>query len=63
MEDPNGVNIEHCAQCLLPVGTTTGHLLLSGWGVRREVVAPLTTEEVGRVPGHPAQCALANVCH
>ena len=29
--DPNGVSIEQSAQCLLPVGTTTGHFLLSGW--------------------------------
>ena len=47
MEDPNGVSIEQCAQCLLSVGTTTGHFLLSGWGDGREVVVPLTTEEVG----------------
>ena len=50
--DPNGVSIEQCAQCLLPVGTTTGHILLTGWGGGREVVAPLTTEEVGGVAGH-----------
>ena len=31
--DPNGVSIEQSAQCLLPVGTTTGHFLLSGWGI------------------------------
>ena len=30
--DPNGVIIEQCAQCLLPVGTTTVHFLLTGWG-------------------------------
>ena len=30
LEDPNGVSIEQCAQCLLPVGTTTEHFLLSG---------------------------------
>ena len=30
VEDPNGVNIEQCAQCLHPVGSTTGHFLLSG---------------------------------
>ena len=35
------------------MGTTTGHFLLSGWGIGREVVAPLTTEEVGVVAGHP----------
>ena len=47
-EDPNGVSIEPSAQCLLPsVGTTTGHFLLSGWGNGREVIAPLTNEEVG----------------
>ena len=42
-EDPNRVSIEQCAQCLLPVGTTNGHFLLSGLGGGREVVAPLTT--------------------
>ena len=31
VEDPNGVGIEQCAQCLLPVGTTTENFLLSGW--------------------------------
>ena len=63
MEDPNGVNIEQCAECLLPARTTTGHFLLSGWGDRREVVAPLTNEEVGVDVGHPDQCPLAKVCH
>ena len=63
LEDPDGVSIEQCAQCLLPVGTTTGHFLLSGWGGRREVVAPLTTEEVGGIAGHPDECPLAKVCH
>ena len=47
VEDPNGVNIEPSAWCLLPVGTTTGYFLLSGWGNGREVIAPLTNEEVG----------------
>ena len=47
LKDPNGVNIEQCAQCFLPVGTTTGYFLLSGWGAGSEVVAPLTTGEVG----------------
>ena len=50
-----------CAQCLLPVGTTTGHFLSRGWGSGREVVAPLTTEEVGGLAGHPDQCPLAAV--
>ena len=63
VEDPNGVSIEQSAQCLLPVGTTTGHFLLSGWGNGREVIAPLTKEEVGGVAGHPDQCPLAKVCH
>ena len=27
------------------------------------MVAPLTTEEVGGVAGHPDQCPLAKVCH
>ena len=64
-EDPNGVSIEPSAQCLLLVGTTTGHFLLSGWGPGngREVIAPLTNEEVGGVAGHPDQCPLAKVCH
>ena len=47
VEDPNGVSIEQCARCLLLVGTTTGHFLLSGWGNGREVIAPLTNEELG----------------
>ena len=63
VEDPNGVSIEQSAQCLLPVGTTTGHFLLSGWGNGRAVIAPLTNEEVGGVAGHPDQCPLAKVCH
>ena len=46
VEDPNGVSIEQCAQCLLPVGTTSGLFLLSGWGGGR-VIAPLTNEQVG----------------
>ena len=29
----------------------------------REVVAPLSSEEVGGVAGHPDQCPLAKVCH
>ena len=61
--DPNGVSIEQSAQCLLPVGTTTGHFLLSGWGIGRELIAPLTNEEAGAVAGHPDQCPLAKVCH
>ena len=61
--DPNGVSIEQSAQCLLPVGTTTGHFLLSGWGIGREVISPLTNEEAGAVAGHPDQCPLAKVCH
>ena len=47
VEDPNGVSIEQSAQCLLPMGTTTGHFLLLGWGNGRDVIAPLTNEEVG----------------
>ena len=31
-EDPNGVSIEQCGQCLLPLGTTTGGFLLRGCG-------------------------------
>ena len=34
-EDPNGVTIEQYAQCLLPLGTTTGDFLLLGWGSGR----------------------------
>ena len=63
VEDPNGVSIEQCAQCLLPVGTTTGEFLLTGLGGGTELVAPLTTEEVGGVARHPDQCPLAKVCH
>ena len=63
VEDPNGVSIEQCAHCLLPVGTTTGHFLLSGWGNGREVNDPLTNEVVGGVAGQPDQCPLAKVCH
>ena len=61
-EDPNGISIEPSAQCLLLVGTTTGHFLLSGRGNGREVIAPLTNEEVGGVADHPDQCPLAKVC-
>ena len=61
--DPNWVSIEQSAQCLLLMGTTTGHFLLSGWRNGREVIAPLTNEEVGGVAGHPNQCPLAKVCH
>ena len=61
--DPNGVSIEQSAQRLLPLGTTTGDFLLSGWGIGREVIAPLTNEEAGAVAGHPDQCPLAKVCH
>ena len=63
VEDPNGVSIEPSAQCFLPVGPTTGHFLLSRWGNGREVIAPLTNEQVGGVAGHPDQCPLAKVCH
>ena len=63
IEDPNGVDIEQHAQCLLRVGTTSGHFLLSGRGVGRKLVALLTTEELGGVAGHPASCPLAKVCH
>ena len=62
LEDPNAVCIEQRAQCLLPVGTTTGHFVLLGWQNRREVPAPLTNEELRRVAGHPGQCPLARVC-
>ena len=62
-EDPTGVSIEQSAQCLLLLGTTSGHFLLSGWRNGREVIAPLTNEEVGGVAGHPDQCPLAKVCH
>ena len=68
MEDPNGVSIEQCAQCLLPVGTTTGHFLLSAWGGGREVVAPLTNEEVGEgwqatpISAPSPRCAMGRHC-
>ena len=65
--DPNGVSIEQSAECLLPVGTTTGHFLLSGWEIRREVIAPLTNEEAGAVPATPnsarwPRCAMGRHC-
>ena len=63
VEDPNGVSIEPSAQCLLPVGTSTRHFLLLGWANGREVIAPLTNEEVGGVAAHPDQCPLAKVCY
>ena len=63
VEDPNGVSIEESAHCLLLLRTTTGHFLLSGWRNGRDVIAPLTNEDVGGVAGHPAQCSLAKVCH
>ena len=53
MEDPDGVSIEQCAQCLLPMGATTGHFLFSGWGNGREVIAPLTNEVVGEGGSRP----------
>ena len=62
MEDPNGVSIEQCAQCLLPVGTTTGHFLLSGWGNGREVLAPLTNEEEVVVHGVSGVRHVLRVC-
>ena len=70
MEDPNGVSIEQCAQCLLAVGTTTGYFLLSGWGGGTEVVAPLTNEEPGGGGGSQAtlisapwpRCAMGRHC-
>ena len=46
VEDLSGVSTEQCAQGLLPLGTTTGLFLLSGWGDGREVVAPLTKDKV-----------------
>ena len=61
--DPSGVSIEQSAQCLLPVGTTTGHFSLSGWVNGREVIAPLANEEAGGVAGLPDQCPLVKVCH
>ena len=67
VEDPNGVSIEQSAQCLLPVGTTTGHFLLSGWGNGREVIAPLTNEEAGGSQATPIsapwpRCAMGRHC-
>ena len=46
VEDPNGVSIEQGAQCLLSVGTTTGHFLLSGWSGGRQV-PPLVMRSAG----------------
>ena len=59
----NGVSIDQFAQCLLPVGTTTGRFLLRGWGWGEGGGCLLTTGEVGGVAGHPDQCPLAKVCH
>ena len=63
MEDPNGVSIEQCAQCLLPVGTNTGHFLLSGWGLGGLWLPPSRLRRWGGVAGHPDQCPLARVRH
>ena len=54
---------QQCAQCFLPVGTTSGHFLLRGWGGKREVLAPRSAEEVERMAGRPHQCNVAKVCH
>ena len=62
VEDPNGIGIEQCAKCLIPVKTTTGHFLLSGWGVGRELVAPLTNEEGGGGRRPPQVSALWPRC-
>ena len=62
-EDPNGVRIEQCAQCLLPVGTTTGHFLLIGGGVGGRWLPPSLIRRWGGVAGHPDPCLLAKVCH
>ena len=67
-EDPDGVSIEHCAQCLLPVGTTTGHFLLTGWGGGRGRFLPLSLPRRWR--GWPAtptsapwpRCAMGRHC-
>ena len=61
-KDPNGVCIELCAQCLLPVGTTTGHFLLRGLG---GYPPHRGGEGGGGLAGHPEQCPLAKakVCH
>ena len=60
-EDPNGVSIEQCAQCFLPVQTTTALFLWRGWGGGR--VAPLFLEEVGGAACHPDHCPLTRVSH
>ena len=50
-EDPNGVSIEQCAQCLLPVGTTTRHFFVEGMGGRRWLPpSPLRRGGGGRTP-------------
>ena len=63
-EDPNGASIGQCAQCLLPLGTTTGHFLWRGWGgVGWLPPSPLRRCGGGGGAGHPNQCPLAKVCH
>ena len=63
----NGVSIEQCAQCLLPVGTSTGHFLLTGWGGGREVVAPSRVTRWGGLQATPTsaprpRCAMGSHC-
>ena len=72
VEDPNGVSIEPSAECLLPVGTTTGHFLLSGWGNGRgggggsqatPISAPWPRCAMGRhCPGPPCKGMLGLGC-
>ena len=48
---------------LAPGGNNHRAFFVGGVGGGREVVAPLTTEQVGGVASHPDQCPLAKVCH
>ena len=47
---------------LAPRANNHRAFFVEGVGGGREVVAPLTTEEMGGVAGHPDQCPLAKVC-
>ena len=63
MEDLNGVSIEQCAQCLLPMEQPPGTFYCRAGGLGGRWFFPLTSEEVRRVAGHPDKCPLAKVCH
>ena len=67
VEDPNGVSIEQCAPCLLPVGTTTGHFLLSRGGVGGRWLPPSLMRRLGGSQATPIsapwpRCAMGRHC-